>query len=380
MTRQKEGKKTVRIFALSSFLNDFGSDMIYPIWPLFVTSVLNANMAILGLIDGIGDAIVALSQAASGYLSDKWGKRKIFIWTGYLFGGLSRLGYAASTIWQHLIPFRILDRAGKMRGAPRDAMIADVSTKADRGRNFGLLRTFDNLGAVFGIIACILLVNYIGYKELLMIAAVPSFIAVALVFFFVKERKTERMFKGFSLKSANANFKLFLASSALFSLGFFSYSFLLIFAKDAGFQPTLIPVLYLIFTLAASIMSLQFGKLADRLKRKTIMMLSYAFFFLMCLGFVFIKSPFGIELLFVLYGLHLAARLPVQSAFVSELAPKQYRASALGAFQMVTGLCALPASVIAGLLWESFGRLSPFYFSLGLTLLATVLLLFVREE
>ncbi len=145
MAEKKESKRTVKIFALSSFLNDFGSDMIYPIWPLFVTSVLNADMAILGLIDGIGDAIVAISQAVSGYLSDKFGKRKVFIWTGYMFGGLSRLGYAISTVWQHLIPFRILDRAGKMRGAPRDAIIADVSTKKDRGKNFGLLRTFDNL-------------------------------------------------------------------------------------------------------------------------------------------------------------------------------------------------------------------------------------------
>ena len=110
---QKETRKTVRTFAFASFLNDLGSDMIYPVWPLFVTSVLGANMAVLGFIDGLGDAIVSISQAASGYVSDRIRRRKVFIWTGYLFGSLSRVGYALSTVWQHLIPFKILDRENK---------------------------------------------------------------------------------------------------------------------------------------------------------------------------------------------------------------------------------------------------------------------------
>jgi len=119
---KKETRKTVRTFAFASFLNDLGSDMIYPVWPLFVTSVLGANMAVLGFIDGLGEAIVSISQAASGYVSDRLRRRKIFIWTGYLFGSLSRIGYALSTLWQHLIPFKIMDMAGKIRGAPRDAI------------------------------------------------------------------------------------------------------------------------------------------------------------------------------------------------------------------------------------------------------------------
>ena len=113
---QNKTKKTIRTFASASFLNDLGSDIIYPIWPLFVTSVLHANMEVLGFIDGLGDAIVSISQAASGYLSDKIRKRKIFIWTGYFFGSISRIGYAISATWQHLIPFRILDREGKILG------------------------------------------------------------------------------------------------------------------------------------------------------------------------------------------------------------------------------------------------------------------------
>src|SRR4030042_3717542 len=153
----KEKKKPIRIFLWASFLNDMGSDMIYPVWPLFVTTVLNANMAALGFLDGLGEALVSISQAVSGYLSDRLRRRKVFIWSGYLCGALSRIGYSLSGTWLHLIPFRILDRAGKIRGAPRAAMIEDLSDKENRGRQFGLLRTMDHLGAVCGILLCIVL-------------------------------------------------------------------------------------------------------------------------------------------------------------------------------------------------------------------------------
>lgn len=375
----KETKKTMAIFSLASFLNDFGSDMIYPIWPLFVLSFIGVDMAILGFIDGLGDAIVSISQAISGYASDKIGKRKVFIWTGYLFGATSRIGYALSTIWQHLIPFRILDRSGKMRGAPRDAIVADVSTNENRGTNFGLLRAMDNLGAVCGIITCILLVNFLGYTNLFLLASIPSVIAAALIILFIKDKKTERIFKGISFKDLTFNFKLFLLLSAIFATGSFSYSFLLIFAQSAGFQATFLPILYLIFTLVASLMSLPFGKLADVTSRKLVMILSYVIWALMCVGFILIESLVGIALLFVLYGLHRGAIEPVQKTLVSELSPERYRASMLGAFQLVVGICALPASLIAGLLWDTFGKFAPFTLSLGLATIATVLMFFVKD-
>lgn len=196
----KETQKTVRTFALASFFNDFGSDMIYPIWPLFVTMVLGANMAVLGFIDGLGEAIVSISQAVSGYLSDRTRKRKVFVWLGYLFGACSRVGYAFTPVWQYLIPFRILDRAGKIRGAPRDAIIADISTKENRGKNFGILRSMDNLGAVCGIIICILFIGRLGFKDLFLLAAIPSLISSGIIFFKIKESKhpDSKVFKGFS--------------------------------------------------------------------------------------------------------------------------------------------------------------------------------------
>jgi MFS family permease len=377
---KKESKKTVAVFSLASFLNDMGSDMIYPVWPLFVTTVLNANMAALGFLDGLGDAIVSVSQAGSGYLSDKTRKRKVFIWTGYAMGALSRVGYALSTAWQHLIPLKILDRAGKMRGAPRDAIIADVSTKKNRGRNFGILRMMDNLGAVVGILLTIWLVSLISIRDIFLLASIPSAIGVLLILVFIRERKTKKLFKGFSFRDLDKNFRLFLLSSVLFALASFSYSFLLIYAKEAGFEVVFVPVLYLIFTLAASLSSLPFGRLADIVGRKKMMMLSYVLFMAMSAGFLVLRSMEGIVVLFVLYGLHRGALEPVQKTFVSELAPRNFRASALGTFQMAVGLAALPASMIAGFAWVAYSMYAPFLVSLVLAVLGTVVLVGVREK
>jgi len=379
---QKETRKTVRTFALASFLNDFGSDMIYPIWPLFLTTILGAPMVVLGFIDGLGEAIVSISQAASGYVSDRIRKRKIFVWTGYLFGSLSRVGYAISSVWQHLIPFRILDRAGKIRGAPRDAIIADVSSKENRGKNFGLLRAMDNLGAVCGIIICILFFGLLGYRNLFLIAAIPSAVGALLIFYVIKEKKpiNAKIYKGLSLKDLDKNFKLFLLLSSIFALGSFSYSFLLIYAKEFGFHITFVPVLYLVFTAVAAIFSLPFGKLSDKIGRKSVLMLSYSVWGLVCLSFIFLQSYLSIILTFVLYGLHAGALHPVQKTFVSELARTEYRASTLGGFQMVIGLCALPASLIAGIFWDKISIFMPFYFSLCLTILSITMLIFIKEK
>lgn len=379
---EKETNKTLKTFAIASFLNDFGSDMIYPIWPLFVTTVMGANMAVLGFIDGLGEAIVSISQAISGYISDRTRKRKIFVWLGYVFGSLSRIGYSISSVWQHLIPFRILDRAGKMRGAPRDAIIADISTKENRGKHFGLLRMMDNLGAVCGVIICLLFLKLLGYRNLFLLASIPSIIGALLILTMIKERKVEdiKIYKGFSLKNLNKNFRLYLLLSSFFALGSFSYSFLLIYAKEFGFKITFVPILYLIFSAIAAIVSLPFGKLADKIGRKPVLMLSFIFWGFVCLTFIFLRSSWMIILTFIFYGLHKGAIEPVQRTLVAELAPAEYRASSLGAFQMVIGLCALPASFFAGLLWDKIGIVTPLYFSLCLTIVSSIMLIFVKEK
>ena len=378
----KENKRTVRIFAWASFLNDMGSDIIYPVWPLFVTEILKANMAVLGFVDGLGEAVVSLAKALSGYWSDRIRKRKVFIWSGYLMGAASRIGYAISTVWQHLIPFRILDRAGKIRGAPRDAIIADVSTNDNRGRNFGLMRMADNLGAVVGILICLALFKKIGYRSLFILAAIPSLISVLLILIKIKEPgHTEKViYKGMTLRDLDRNFVLFMILSGIFAIGNFTYSFLLIRAKQIGFPEALVPVLYLVYTLSASLTAYPFGRLADRIGRKTVMQMSFLLWGLVCLDVIFFQSKIMIFLMFVIYGLHKGALEPVQSTIVSELAPEKYRASSLGTYQMLIGLCAFPASLIAGFLWDKIGSLAPFYLSLGLTIVASALMIFVKES
>lgn len=378
----QESKKVLKTFGWASFLNDFGSDIIFPLWPIFLTSVLGVNMAILGFIDGLGEAIVSISQAASGYVADKTGKRKIFVWLGYAFAGLARVGYALAPVWQYLIPFRVLDRAGKMRGAPRDAIIADISTEKNRGRNFGYLRMMDNLGAVSGVIFTILFFKYLGYRNIFLLAAIPSLIGALLIWRSINENlgADKKIFKGIRFKDFHRDMKLYLLLSAVFALASFSYSFLLIFAEQAGFMIVALPVLYLAYNLVASLVSLPFGKLADKINRRLVLLLSFFFWLLTCAVFIYFHNPVAVVIAFLLYGLHLGAIEPVQKTLVSELAAPEFRASTLGSFQLVVGLAALPASLIAGFLWDKVNLAAPFYFSAVLTIIAIIMLLFIKEK
>lgn len=375
-------KSKIFIFGLASFLNDLGSDMIFPVWPLFVTVYLGANMAVLGFIDGLGDAIVSVSQAVSGYYSDRWQKRKIFIWTGYLMGAIARVGYALATAWQQLVPFKLIDRGGKIRGAPRDAYVSDLSTDQNRATNFGFLRMMDNLGAFSGIILCIILLKPLGFRNLFLLAAIPSLISAVLILLAIHEKKlpTIKLYKGISLKLLSRDFRIFLLLSVLFSLGFFSYSFLLVFAKNLGFQITFIPVFYLIFTTVAAIFSLPFGKLADVIGRKPVILIAFLCWIGVCLSAIFARSSIMAFLMFFLYGLHRGAMEPVQKSFVAELSPPQFKASGLGGYQMVTGLCAFPASFLAGLLWDAISPTAPFFFSLILTFISALLLFSIKKR
>ena len=380
-SRTNKEKKVVRLFSIASFLNDLGSDIIYPIWPAFLTQYLKANMAIVGFIDGLGDALVSLSQAFSGFYSDKIQKRKIFIWLGYLFGAISRVGYAFSTTYHPVIFFRIFDRTGKIRSAPRDAAIADISSDFTRGRNFGFLRSMDNLGAVAGIILCMILFPILGYKYLFLLAAFPSIISALLIFLFFKEEKIQtKAFRGYSLKLLNTNLKLLFVVSSIFSLGSFSYSFLLVFANQKGFPIYSLPILYLIFTFVATLFSFYFGKLSDQIGRKAVLIISFLFWIVSLIVLISLPVTIGAVFSFILYGLHKAAFEPVHKTFISELSPVEYRASVLGGFQLVMGLFAFPASFFAGILWESFNIFAPFYISIALTIISIFITLKIKEE
>lgn len=377
----REVKRTVWLFASASFLHDMGADMIFAIWPMFLTTVLGANMAVVGLIDGLGDAFVSIAQAVSGYLSDRLRKRKPFVWMGYFFGGIAKIGYSLAPTLHWILPFRLLDRSGKMRGAPRDAIVSDLSTTLNRGRHFGILRMMDNAGAMVGIVAAIVLVHYLELRTLILLAAAPSMLAVLLVLVAYREKKPDgiRVFKGIHFSDFSPQLKLYTVLSAIFMLGSFSYSFLLLSAKSLGFSIGTMPVLYLLYTAVAAALSMYFGKLADRVGRKTVLLFSYGCWITVALLFLLFKSPAVVIAAFALYGVHVASLEPVQRALAAELAPRDLVASTLGGYQMVIGLVSFPASFIAGLLWDRFGLGAPYALSLVLTVMAGFLLLFLRD-
>jgi MFS family permease len=261
------------------------------------------------------------------------------------------------------------------------AIIADLSTTYNRGKNFGILRTADQLGAVIGILICLSLVDTLKFSTIFMIAAIPSVLGVAMILLFIKERPAEKIhaFKGISLKDLSKNFKLFLFLSAIFSLGSFSYSFLLLYAKDFGFAMKTVPLLYLIFTVIAALSSYPFGYLADKFGRKSVIAIGFMLWIIVCFGFIFAKSFILVIVLFIFYGLQKGALETVQKAFVSELSPEKFRASSLGGFQMVVGLCALPASLIAGLLWDNMGKEATMIYSITLSVISFGLLFWVKD-
>jgi MFS family permease len=381
MSSQKKTPKNIRVFASATFLNDLGSDMIASIWPLFVTNVLKANMSALGLLDGIGNSLVSISKAASGYLSDKTKKRKIFIWSGYLMGAAGRFGFALSRTWAYLIPFKILERLGKVRSAPRDALVSESSHKGKLGRNFGFLRSMDHLGGIAGILLSILLIRFLGFRTIIMLGALPTLISALLILTLIQkpEKKLSSQPDPNPSKKIHLPFKFFLIISSLYSLGAFSYSFLLLFAKNHGFSFKNIPLLYLIITASASVSSLFAGRLSDQIGRKPILGAAYIFWMAVCVGFPLNQSPLFIFTGLVLYGVHIGIINPTWRAMAAEMSPEEHRAGYIGIFQMVTGLCALPASFFAGLLWDQVGMKAPFYLSLGLTFLSGTLLLFWKN-
>ncbi|MFX1476292.1 MAG: MFS transporter, partial [Promethearchaeota archaeon] len=265
------------------------------------------------------------------------------------------------------------------------------------GRNFGILRALDNLGAVVGIMITITFVTFVlpylnslyGFTDLVsirvlfMTAAIPSIIGATLIFLRIKDYRKKPGKPVFSLEGFNRSLALFIGISFIFSVAFFSYSFIVLYASLFFTIPVLNPLLevtigYLIFTLAAALLSAPLGKLSDHIGRRGALLVGYGCFALMCLLFLLLPSTWVIAL--ICYGATIGAAVPVQKSLVAELAPTELRASFLGVYQLVTGFAAFFASVLAGLLWFLFSPQTPFIVSLGLTVVAALLLPFVKER
>ncbi len=383
MPLEKENKKTILVFAAASFLNDVGYYLVTVIWPVFVTVTLGASTTFLGFVDGFGDALTSFSQAFSGFLSDKLKKRKIFIWLGYLSAFLSRVVYAVSNVPWQVIPGKILDRGGKLRDAPRDAIVADIKKYNVRATAFGALRAADRTGALFGLLASLVLVVSLTQRQLFWVAAIPSLMGALLVLIFIRERgpKTEETKKlSFSFRLASKNLRLFTLASAVFTLGAFTDSFYILAAKTSGFSIEQVTLLYGVFILVSALAAIPFGKLADKIGRKMVLVGAYLLFIITNFFFATAASFAMFLLGFAVYGLHYGAYEGNLKTIVADFSPPELRASFLGSFAMVMGFIALPASVIAGFLWQTIEFRAPFAFSILLSFVALLLISFVQED
>lgn len=372
---------TVLVLGAASFLADVTSEMIFAVLPFFYLG-LGIAPAAVGLIEGIAESTASLLKVYSGRYSDRIGRRKVFITSGYGLSAISKILFALATTWPHVLFIRFFDRVGKgLRTSPRDALIADSTDAEFYGKSFGFHRAMDTSGAVLGIAVAFSLVAYFSYRQIFLIAAIPAFLSVLLIIFFVREIRKEPKAISFRLtfKALSKEFKIFLIIATIFGLANFSYVFLMWKAKEIGIPEQRIILLYLLFNVIYAISAMPAGMLSDRLPRKHIIALGYALFGFTCTGFMLAKTTLHVLLFFALYGIYYAFMEGIQKAYVADLVPAEARGTAFGVFHTVLGIAALPASLIAGALWQYLGASATFLYGAALAFLAAVLLIFLQK-
>jgi MFS family permease len=260
--------------------------------------------------------------------------------------------------------FRVVERLGKsIRGAPRDALLADVATQEKRGASFGLHKAFDKAGAILGPLLAFALLDHFGssresFRTLFLVSVVPAFASVAVLVLFVPERKGaahERMPIREALRTLGPRFRHYLISAGIFSGAYFSYAFLMLAAARAHFESKHVALLYALFNVSFTVLSVPIGKLGDRIGRRAIIAASYGLYALMATGFALTTSKAVVILLFLAYGVFYAIDEGQTKAYITDLVPKESRATAIGTYGFVTALVYLPASLVAGFLWKALG-------------------------
>lgn len=386
-SKREKISRNIIFLGITSLLNDFSSEMIMPVLPFFIAS-LGGTGFIIGIIGGLRDSITSILQVFSGYISDKEGKRKKFVISGYFVSGVFKFLLSLSRTWVHALVFSSSERLGKaLRTAPRDAIISQSIPK-EKGKGFGIHRALDTLGAVLGSIAALLLFWFLGFsfKTIILLASVFSFFALLPLIFvkepkFKREKTKESFFR--SIRSLSRDLKIFILVASFFSLSNFSYMFFILKAKNSfsGNMSFAGPILlYITFSIFYAFFSIPFGILSDKIGRGKILFLGYFLFSLVCLGFALFNSFLSLLLLFPLYGITYAILDANQKAFVSDLSKKEERATAIGAFNTSVGIIALPASMIAGFFWDKISFQAPFIFGFLISLSASIIfLVFIKK-
>jgi MFS family permease len=372
--------RTVWLIGLISLVNDAASDMIYPLVPLYLASVLMSGPRVLGLIEGIAEATASLLKLFSGVLVDRTRQTKPWIVFGYGLASIGRPLIAFVGSWPWLLALRFADRVGKgLRTSPRDALLA-ASVPAERhGLAFGLHRAMDNAGAVVGpLVAAAMLAGHLPLRDVFLWAALPAALCLALALALREPTAVSRPpAPAFDWRVRNLPpaFRRYLVVIALFALGNSSNMFLLLRARQLGVSEATVPLLWAGVSAVAMILSTPLSALSDRVGRKRLLLGGYGVYaaFYLALGLIG-DSGLGLAALFALYGVFLAATEGVEKALVADLAPQARRGTAFGWFNLVVGIMLLPASVLFGWLWQATTPTAAFGFSAACALAAALLL------
>lgn len=379
--------RTVWLIGLISLVNDSSSEMLYPLIPLYLSSVLMAGPRAMGIIEGIAEATAALLKLFSGVVVDRVRRAKPWIVFGYGLAGVGRPLIAFVTGWPTLLMLRFVDRVGKgLRSSPRDAMLAASVDPAHRGLAFGLHRAMDNAGAVMGpLIASALLVAGMPLREIFLWSVIPAVICLSLALA-LREPKAVKPATppafDWRMGDMPPAFRRYLVVVALFTLGNSSNMFLLLRARELGISPAQVPLLWAAVSLVATVFSTPLSALSDRLGRTRVLVGGYAAYSIFYAAFGLLTSG-GLWLfgLFSFYGLFMAATDGVEKALVADLAPSDRRGTAFGWFNLTAGLLLLPASVVFGWLYQSVSPLGAFAFSsLCAGVAASLMATWVRVE
>lgn len=370
---------------LVSFFADISSEMVYPIIPLYLTAAFGATPLLVGFIEGIAESLASLLKVYSGYLTDKYQKKKPVAFIGYATGLIYKIALLVSTSWTGILISRIIDRIGKgIRTSPRDVMVLESAKETDRGQAFGIHKALDMLGSAIGIILSYFILlrfkdNTSSYKLIFIISIIPAVIAL-LMFLFIKEKNTaypQKERTGFlnQFKNLDQKLKMYLLISMIFTLGNSSNSFLLLRANTAGFDATSVILLYFIYNVTASLLAIPFGRMSDRFGRKNILITGYIIFAVVYFGFGIADTKMGFMLLFMLYGIYTATTAGVERALITDIAPADLKGTMLGLQQTIVGISLFFASIIFGFLWNNFGSFIPFAFGATLSLISAILLM-----
>ena len=367
----------VILLSVVSFLNDVSSEMILPLLPVFILS-LGGDEIVIGLVSGSMGFVSSTIKALFGFLSDRFGRRKPIVFSGYLSSALFKFLLSLSRVWQHVLVFTSLERIGKgIRTAPRDAMISESIPK-EKGRGFGIHRAMDTSGALLGAILAFLLIYEfdLSIREILLLAALISFLSL-IPFIWIKETYQKvRMKRAFNeMGRIDKRLKIFLVIATVFSMSNISYMFFLKRSEEI-FGPKFYLVTYIVFNVFYAIFSYPSGVLSDRIGRWKVLSAGYLLFAITSMGFSFVNIGWVLIPLFSLYGISFALFDGNQRAFVSDLSDPKIRATALGVFHTLIGVTSLPAGIIAGYLWRSFSYSFTFLYSGLLAMVSSILLVF----